>query len=121
LPPKAAGTDAVGERKEDRDAATRRPAVGEEGRVGVEQLQLLLVPLDRPAEAVEAERRPDLGEPAVTVAEGVDGGVAAGHSRLRARLDGKGHGAVSRLWWGHLFKPQERPNREGGMRNGNEQ
>src|SRR5262249_26194001 len=59
VPLEPAVADAVGEGEEDGDAAARRPAVREELRVGVEELQRPAAPDDLPAVAVAAESGPD--------------------------------------------------------------
>ena len=68
-----------------------RPAVAEQGGVGVQQVEGAAVAHGRPVKAVEAEGRPDLGAAAGAVVEDENGGVAAGHAGLRARVYGEGH------------------------------
>src|SRR6267143_1671332 len=80
------------EGEQDRDAAARRPAVGKQVRVGVEQVERRAVPLHLPAEAVEAEGWPDLSAAAVVVVQLKEGGVQARHPRMRVGTDGKWHG-----------------------------
>src|SRR5439155_18168981 len=79
LPGEPARADAVGEGKEDRDAAARGAAVVEELRVAVEQVELLPFVPGLPLVAVEAERWPDFRpHPGRGVFQDVDGAVEAG-------------------------------------------
>src|SRR5207248_10083237 len=82
VPGEAAVADAVGKGEQDRYAAARRPAVGEQRGVSVEQVESPAVAHRLPVEAVEAQGRPHLGPAAGAIVEDEYRRVAAGDARL---------------------------------------